>query len=70
MLDAALRVSPVTSEEVIVAVMTIAGVTSSVGQPIVRIFTREPQPACKLRPNIKWPQSTTLMNNGLLKVQL
>ena len=43
-----------TSEEVIVAVMTIAGVTSSVGQPIVKISTREPQPACKLgKPSFK-----------------
>ena len=55
MLDAALRVSPVTSEEVTVAVMTIVGVTSSVGQQIVKISTREPRPTCKLRSNVKWP---------------
>ena len=69
MLDAALRVSPVTSEEVIVAVMTIAGVTSSVGQPIVKISTREPQLLCKLYKEVKL-KMTSVKYNGLLKVQL
>ena len=47
--DAALRVSPVTLGEVIVALMTIAGVTSSVGQPTVKIIIQGPQHICKLR---------------------
>ena len=49
MLDAALRVSPVTLGEVIVAMMTTAGVTSSVGQQTVKIIIQGPQLICKLR---------------------
>ena len=57
MLDAALRVSLVTLVEVIAAMMTSAGVTSSVGQPTVKIIIQGPQPICKLR------------SSGLLKLE-